>query len=231
MTKLNRRTALASIASLPLTVPAVAPASSPDPVYMAIERHRRADAAVSALENDENIDAMVDLVNDAAWDLLVTAPTTLAGALALVRYVRLEDEQLFHYFMGIGDDGQERIRNRQRLARQLLPRALRRSQSVEAFKLYRHPRPEIYRPATSNRGTGFWQNFGRARNGRTHVCPAHPRHCGATDPAIGSWCPFLGQPLITQIFEPRFGGAHFLGRAFLVSGAVAARPVRKASAP
>jgi hypothetical protein len=43
MTQLNRRTALASIASLPtLTVPAVAPASSPDPVYMAIERHRRA---------------------------------------------------------------------------------------------------------------------------------------------------------------------------------------------
>jgi hypothetical protein len=45
---------------------------------------------------------MVDLVNDAAWDLLVTVPTTLAGVRALVRYVRSEDEQLFDYFMGIG---------------------------------------------------------------------------------------------------------------------------------
>ena len=65
MTQLNRRTALASLPTL--TVPAVAPASSPDPVYMAIERHRRAWDAVSALEDEENIDAMVDVVNDAAW--------------------------------------------------------------------------------------------------------------------------------------------------------------------
>ena len=38
----------------------------------------------------------------AVRSLIGLYPTTLAGALALVRYVRLQDDQLFQYFMEIG---------------------------------------------------------------------------------------------------------------------------------
>jgi hypothetical protein len=94
-------------------------------------------------------------------------------------------------------------------------------------------------------GTNIMLCFGQASGGGQDGRADHRRlanHVGASDGGLsglsrhGHGDKVFGAPVLgaTSIsvghLEPRFGGAHFWV-AFLVSSAVAARPVRKASAP
>ena len=111
---LNRRRLLAGTA-MALSAPVVAlPAlATADPIFALIEKHKEAyelhglacdresDAAEKALasgislskeypgkhETQAALSAASDAAHDALWDLATTAPTTLAGAVALARYV------------------------------------------------------------------------------------------------------------------------------------------------
>jgi hypothetical protein len=85
MSAVNRRAILAGAATLPaMSIPAFA---EPDPIFAAIEAHRRADAAYcAACEAD-----VPEIAMDAAWaaadKLLNIRPTTVAGVAALLRYL------------------------------------------------------------------------------------------------------------------------------------------------
>jgi hypothetical protein len=95
--------------ALPLPGSAQSPASVQDPIYAAIERHRelsaRYDAAVgisgSLVEGpefdaaDQVTGAACTALLDFADSLVCSAPTTLAGAIALLRYAAaLQDWRL-----------------------------------------------------------------------------------------------------------------------------------------
>jgi hypothetical protein len=97
MTNLSRRTLVSSVAALPaLAVPVIANASEPDPIFAAIEAHRRACAATTAAFQsaaDDGVDVedneqhrLFDNRDRAAFDLLEIQPTTVAGAAALLAY-------------------------------------------------------------------------------------------------------------------------------------------------
>lgn len=109
--------AAAGAAALTLT-PARAAAPGADPIYAAIERHKAAgaiwDAAVTAraefpdTDMDDEQAEQCDLLDEAqqiAWepceqsaiDLINTAPTTLAGIVAAIQYVRsqMQDDGTF----------------------------------------------------------------------------------------------------------------------------------------
>jgi hypothetical protein len=64
---------------------------TPDPIFLAIERHRAADKAYDdALEqraDDEEKSARQKIESETLVVLLQTKPTTLAGCLAVLRYV------------------------------------------------------------------------------------------------------------------------------------------------
>jgi hypothetical protein len=113
--QLNRRTILAGVAAVPaLTIPAAgagstfAAASEPDPVFATVAAHReafvehmraarldgklmrsdpRAEATGAAL------DAADEALEGATLGLLEVAPTTMAGVLALLRYLEEFQEQ------------------------------------------------------------------------------------------------------------------------------------------
>ena len=88
MSQLNRRNALALVvAGLPaMAVPAVAIAAvAPDPIFAAIDAHKRALATFHAYcdgheSDDDEAGRLSDIYCDAARDMLRTVPTTLAGA-------------------------------------------------------------------------------------------------------------------------------------------------------
>jgi hypothetical protein len=102
---LSRRKALAGLAVLPVALPAAA-AAEPDPIFAVIERHRQLSelftAAVdvsSRLEGGpefEAADAISAERNQAlmghADALIRSIPTTMAGVIALARYVASLDE-------------------------------------------------------------------------------------------------------------------------------------------
>jgi hypothetical protein len=111
MSDISRRSLTALVASLPaLAIPAiaVAAASEPDPILAAIEEHRQAlllrfakgrvtspmrydDPNHAAAREDEG--TAVERLDDAEWELAITVPTTLAGVIALLRYVRSHHHQ------------------------------------------------------------------------------------------------------------------------------------------
>jgi hypothetical protein len=88
---INRRAILAGAASAPVAMPAAA-LPMPDPIYAAIEEHRRAHAAAGALLDaatddwESEADAAMDAYWAAADALFDTNPTTVAGVAALLRY-------------------------------------------------------------------------------------------------------------------------------------------------
>ena len=108
-TKLSRRAALCGLATIASTPPPALGAGEPDPTFALIERHREAmkafDAACSAqsqtwidagkpmtgdasvLKAEEHTNAISDIEEAIKDELFATVPTTLAGTLALVRYV------------------------------------------------------------------------------------------------------------------------------------------------
>jgi hypothetical protein len=96
--------ALAAGATAALTDATAEAAKAPDPIFAAIERHRTVmqpyDAAVDVRasydERDESeverMDAAVDVARErcteTAVDLINTSPTTIAGAVSALRYIR-----------------------------------------------------------------------------------------------------------------------------------------------
>ena len=93
--KLDRRTMLtgAAFASV-LALPVGATAGSrgtigceePDPMFAAIEAHRKAFLECEGCGIEENVARLSDIENDALCDLLEVTPTTLASVVALSRY-------------------------------------------------------------------------------------------------------------------------------------------------
>jgi hypothetical protein len=95
----SRRAVLAGIATAPaLAAPALA-LSGPDPIFAAIERHKATYVALG-LSEEGAVDAAVDAETDASRKMAATVPTTLAGLLALLRYVEK---------MHNGDGGEEML--------------------------------------------------------------------------------------------------------------------------
>jgi hypothetical protein len=101
----TRRAVLAGIATAPaLAAPAVAAAGAyapPDPIFVAIERHRTALVAFETAPSDDELDAAGDVHRDALGDLLGTKPTTVAGCVAVLRYV---DDLVHEGHGGMFDD-------------------------------------------------------------------------------------------------------------------------------
>ena len=95
MTGPSRRDAIASLAALPAMAAATIAAAHngpvvDDPIFTAIERHRRAlDAFESADEVSEpnRFEAAADELHAASEALFATAPTTVAGCLALMDWM------------------------------------------------------------------------------------------------------------------------------------------------
>jgi hypothetical protein len=131
---LSRRATLAGLALAPAAgLAGIAPHA--DPIFAAIERHREAwrafteDVAVAfdleeagnkSVDADTLANARGDVAEDLKNALLETKPTTLAGALAVIRYVNsyyseptdsrpvgyhelFEDEEYFTFLTTIGD--------------------------------------------------------------------------------------------------------------------------------
>jgi hypothetical protein len=94
--KLTRRSLVASAAILPVAaVPiAVQATTEPDPIFAAIEAHKRAWSelegilikASRARVLDPNVDQAHDLLDETADKLVEIVPTTVAGAVALLTY-------------------------------------------------------------------------------------------------------------------------------------------------
>ena len=88
----SRRAVVAGLASLPITTTAIA-ATSVDPIFAAIARHRAAFAAVETIDEVTEPDryaAAVQLLLDSHNDLFATEPQTISGCKALVDFL-LED--------------------------------------------------------------------------------------------------------------------------------------------
>jgi hypothetical protein len=109
---INRREALASVAALTavpaglgmagaISIPAKS-ACVPDPIFQLIEEHRAARKAFDVLSGNEpaannpaalyefelNVHRLGDAARETTVALLTTAPTTLAGAVALLQYLQ-----------------------------------------------------------------------------------------------------------------------------------------------
>ena len=107
MTGPSRREAIASLAALPaITAATIAAAHNGpvvnDPILTAIDRYRRAlDAFKSAdeLSKPTRFEAAADELYDASEALFATAPTTVAGCLALMDWmiVDADGEDLEHH--------------------------------------------------------------------------------------------------------------------------------------
>jgi len=96
MSNLSRRSLVASAAALPaLAVPAVALAvtAEPDPIFALIERHRAVFNASSSQISDSEEEELCGQVYEQGCVLAETAPSTLAGVIAIIKYRReLEGE-------------------------------------------------------------------------------------------------------------------------------------------
>jgi hypothetical protein len=91
---IDRRAILAGAASLPaISIPAIAAVTEPDPIHAAIEAHRAAWARLedhlrkSTAEDEAEEERLNAVIADAEDGLSATEPTTIAGAVALLRYV------------------------------------------------------------------------------------------------------------------------------------------------
>lgn len=86
---MNRRAMLAGVATAAVVMPAAA-LPMPDPIFAAIERHKRAYAAHGAADDavcsEAAFDALCREDRAARRALLRIKPTTVAGAAALLRY-------------------------------------------------------------------------------------------------------------------------------------------------
>jgi hypothetical protein len=122
---LSRRNMLAGLAAVPAVLLAAVPtmAAAPDPIFALIEAKRAADIAhLAALDvlnkaerrygvgSDEEQAAYDDsepachAAFDTAWSLASTPPTTLAGVLAVLKFVReTDDEGNWPEDMGLDD--------------------------------------------------------------------------------------------------------------------------------
>ena len=107
MTGPSRRDAIVSLAALPAIAAATIAAAHNgpvvnDPIFTAIDRYRRAlDAFKSAseLSKPSQFEAAADELYDASEALFATAPTTVAGCLALMDWmiVDADGEDLEHH--------------------------------------------------------------------------------------------------------------------------------------
>jgi hypothetical protein len=125
-TRMNRRAILAGAATATIALPAIgAPVIGPDPIFAAIEAYKVADAAwfaryryeddlagkgikLTPAPDDSRTPEMVALVNAsiaARIALAETAPTSMAGLLAVLRFVREQSEDDFLF-----DGGEESAR-------------------------------------------------------------------------------------------------------------------------
>jgi hypothetical protein len=111
---INRRALVAGAASAAVAIPAAA-APMPDPIFAAIEAHRAAWAALekdcsqlsdaSTPEAEAEFDRLNDAVEEAAGTLVDTQPTTMAGAVALLRHVAEHEGRGDTFDLEDGDDG------------------------------------------------------------------------------------------------------------------------------
>jgi hypothetical protein len=102
MSAMNRRAILAGAASAAVAIPTAA-APMPDPIFAAIEAHRAAWAALekdcSRLSDESTPEAeaefyrLNDAVEEAAGSLVETQPTTMAGAVTLLRHVAEHEDK------------------------------------------------------------------------------------------------------------------------------------------
>jgi hypothetical protein len=118
----SRRAILASAAALPaLAIPIALATAEPDPIFALIEEHKSANAAYAAalarVPQDgspfEAFEALSDAAGDVAHDvmeaILTTAPTTVAGAVTLLRYLqaaRAHDPDGQDYLRHVCGDGE-----------------------------------------------------------------------------------------------------------------------------
>jgi hypothetical protein len=90
MSEINRRAVLAgatAAAAIPTAAVATLPNLEPDPIFAAIQRHKDAYVAHGAADTvDGDLDAAANADFDARDALLEVQPTTIAGAVALLRY-------------------------------------------------------------------------------------------------------------------------------------------------
>jgi hypothetical protein len=105
-TNLSRRAILAGAASVPalalpatvaIAAPTAAPPAEPDPIFVAIERARRAEAAIDALDESVSADATIAPADEcwaACSALARTVPTTPAGLAALTSFLREAEASL-----------------------------------------------------------------------------------------------------------------------------------------
>ena len=101
----TRRALLAVVAAAvpALSLPAIA--SVTDPIFAAIELHRRASAAALAAEPCDE-EAMNDLIEEESGvyaDLLALTPTTKAGAAAVLLYVTTHENECAPWIDNWGD--------------------------------------------------------------------------------------------------------------------------------
>jgi hypothetical protein len=99
---INRRALVAGAASAAVAIPAAA-APMPDPIFAAIEAHRAAWAALekdcSQLSDEGTPEAeaefyrLNDAVEVAVCTLVATQPTTMAGAVVLLRHVAEHEDK------------------------------------------------------------------------------------------------------------------------------------------
>ena len=102
MSAMNRRAILAGAASAAVAIPTAA-APMPDPIFAAIEAHRAAWAALekdcsrlsdeSTPEAEAEFDRLNAAVEEAVGTLVDTQPTTMAGAVALLRHVAEHEDK------------------------------------------------------------------------------------------------------------------------------------------
>jgi hypothetical protein len=96
---MNSIVALPIIAAVPTTAPAMPSAAGDeqpfDPIFAAIDMHRQAEAACTAVPHGEDIpDELGDRCSNAFRAVMRTRPTTPAGLVALTTWTREETDQL-----------------------------------------------------------------------------------------------------------------------------------------
>jgi hypothetical protein len=114
-TKTTRRAILAGAAALPaFTVPALAIGQT-DPIFAAIERHKRLEAIYVAYCNDEKVPDNDDHIVTSCYnsgsayaDLVAMTPTTAAGCAAMLRH--LESHEAAYCGSGLFDNCNDRVR-------------------------------------------------------------------------------------------------------------------------
>jgi hypothetical protein len=113
-TRLNRRAVLAGAAAVPaISISGLATGAEPDPIFAAIEAHRSAWVHFAdnpskskvhlTAEDDAETERRLDALDDAACTLSAINPTTIAGVVALLRYVA-EHESEGNDFPLLDDD-------------------------------------------------------------------------------------------------------------------------------